>query len=173
MCNHLMGYDVFLVLMAMRDPAADYILDKVTDCKMQLWDEVLTRYGDKIDIVKELDDIGTQESLFLSPEDYRYFIKPRLKKLVRFIKSKAPHVKMMMHSCGSIKPLIPDLIDCGIEILNPIQYTAKNMDLIDLKREFGKDLTFWGGGIETQNIMPFGTVQQVKNEVKKNTEILM
>jgi uroporphyrinogen decarboxylase len=173
MCNHLMGYDVFLVLMALRDPAADYILDKVTEEKMELWDEILTRYGDKIDIAKELDDLGTQVSLFLSPDDYRHFIKPRLKKLVNFIKSKSPDIKMMMHSCGSIKPLIPDLIDCGIEILNPIQYTATNMDLLDLKKEFGKDITFWGGGIETQKIMPFGTVQEVKDEVKKNTEILM
>ncbi|MFI3206804.1 MAG: uroporphyrinogen decarboxylase family protein [Clostridia bacterium] len=173
MCNHIMGYDNFLATMVTEEETAEYLLDRVLDSKMQFWDEVLTRFGDKIDVCKELDDLGTQMNLWISPDTYASLIKPRLKKLVRFIKDKAPHVKFMMHSCGSIDKAIPHLIDAGVEILNPLQYTAENMDPAKLKKEYGKDLTFWGGGIETQKIMPFGTKQEVIDEVKKQMEILM
>ncbi|MFI3238164.1 MAG: uroporphyrinogen decarboxylase family protein [Lachnospiraceae bacterium] len=173
MCNHLMGYDNFLAMMIVDEEAAEYLLDQVVDLKIQFWDEVLTRFGDKIDIAKELDDLGTQINLFISPEKYVTMIKPRLKKLVDFIKTKAPHVKFMMHSCGSIDKAIPHLIEAGVEILNPLQYTAENMEPARLKKEYGKDLTFWGAGIESQNILPFGDKQQVRDEVKRQMEILM
>ncbi|MDC7235627.1 MAG: uroporphyrinogen decarboxylase family protein [Spirochaetales bacterium] len=173
MCNQMMGYDQFLIAMALGEKKADYMLDKILDLKMNFWDEVLERFGDRIDIVKELDDLGTQINLLLSPEMYQDKIKPRLTKLVNSIKKKAPHVKMMMHSCGSIRKVIPDLIDAGVEILNPIQYTAEDMDPATLKKEFGKDLTFWGGGMETQKIMPMGTVQEVKDETRRQLDILM
>jgi uroporphyrinogen decarboxylase len=173
MGNHLMGYDDFLVAFSLEEKSADYVMDKILDMKMQFWDEVLTRFGDRIDVVKELDDLGTQINMMISPDSYAERIQPRLKKLVRFIKQKSPHVKMMMHSCGSIHKAIPYLIDAGVEILNPLQYTANDMDPATLKKEFGKDLTFWGGGIETQNIMPFGSVQDVKDECRKQMDILM
>ncbi|VGO22021.1 uroporphyrinogen decarboxylase family protein [Pontiella sulfatireligans] len=172
-CNQLMGYDNFLAAMALSEPKADYLMDRILELKMQFWDEVLTRYGDRIDIVKELDDMGSQINLLISPEMYRQLIKPRLKKLVDFIKTKAPHVRMMMHSCGSVRKIIPDLIDCGVEILNPVQYTAADMDPAALKTEFGNDLTFWGGGIDTQKVLPAGTAQEVKDEVKRMLDIFM
>ena len=117
--------------------------------------------------------MGTQLDLFISPEMYRSDIKPRLASLVESIKGKAPHVRMMMHSCGAIAKVIPDLIDAGVEILNPVQYTAAGMDPGALKREFGRDITFWGGGLETQRTLPSGSVQDVVDETRKQLDILM
>jgi len=173
MGNHLMGYDNFLVAFSLEEKSADYVMDKILDMKMEFWDEVLTRFGDRIDIVKELDDLGTQLNMMISPDSYRERIQPRLKKLVHFIKKKSPHVKMMMHSCGSMSKAIPALIDAGVEILNPLQYTANDMDPATLKKEYGKELTFWGGGIETQNIIPFGSAQDVEDECRRQMDILM
>jgi len=173
MCNQLMGYDKFLIALALREERAFWLLDKIVEMKMEFWDEALSRFGADVDVVQELDDMGTQLDTFISPDMYRSDIKPRLTKLVDFIKGKAPHVRMMMHSCGSIRRVIPDLIDAGVEILDPIQYTAKNMDSAELKREFGADLTFWGGGLETQKTLPSGSVQEVIDETRKQLDIMM
>jgi len=173
MGNHLMGYENFLIALGTGDAKAARLMDKVLELKLAFWDEVLSRFGDRLDIVKELDDLGTQFNTMISPETYAQLVKPRLRELVRFIKGKAPHVRMMMHSCGSMSKMIPHMIEAGVEILNPLQYTASDMDAAELKREFGNDLVFWGGGIETQQILPFGTVQEVKDEVKRMLEILM
>lgn len=173
MGNHLMGYDNFLMAMAMYDESATWIMDKILDLKMQFWGSVLDRFGDRIDVVKELDDMGTQANLWISPEMYQDLIKPRLMKLIHFIKNKKPGVKMMMHSCGSIVPIIPDLIDAGVDILNPVQYTAMGMAPVEIKRNFGKDLVIWGGGVDTQKTLPQGTVQEVKDETLRMLDIFM
>ncbi|MBA7550035.1 hypothetical protein ES705_42541 [subsurface metagenome] len=104
---------------------------------------------------------------------YQDLIKPRLVKLIRFIKNKKPDVKMMMHSCGAIFKIIPDLIDAGVEILNPLQYSAEGMDPVEIKKQFGNDLVIWGGGVDTQNILPRGSVQEVKDETKRMLDIFM
>ncbi len=173
MSNHLMGYENFMIAMAMGEDRATWLLDKILDLKMQFWSSVFDRFGDRIDIVKELDDMGTQSNLWISPEMYQELIKPRLIKLVHFIKSRKPEVKMMMHSCGSIFAIIPDLIDAGVEILNPVQYSAQGMDPVEIKKQFGKDIVVWGGGIDTQRILPRGTVQEVIDETKRMLDIFM
>lgn len=173
MCNQLMGYDKFLMALALREQRAFWLLDKILEMKLAFWDEALGRFGEHVDIVKELDDMGTQLDLMISPDMYRSDIKPRLSKLVASIKAKAPHVRMMMHSCGAIAKVIPDLIDAGVEILNPVQYTAEGMDPALLKREFGRDITFWGGGLETQRTLPSGSVQDVIDETRRQLSILM
>jgi uroporphyrinogen decarboxylase len=173
MSNMLSGYENFMMSMAMGEEQTSWLLDKILDLKMQFWDTVLDRFGDRIDVVKELDDMGTQVNLWISPEMYRDLIKPRLVKLIRFIKSGKPAVKMMMHSCGSIVKIIPDLIDAGVDILNPVQYSAEGMDPVAIKQAFGKDLVFWGGGIDTQNILPRGSEQEVRDETKRMLDIFM
>lgn len=173
MSNHLMGYENFMISMAMGEEKASFLLDKIVDLKMQFWESVLDRFGDRIDVVKELDDMGTQANLWIPPEMYQELIKPRLLKLIRFIKSKKPDVKIMMHSCGSIFTIIPDLIDAGVEILNPVQYSAQGMDPIEIKRQFGNAIVVWGGGIDTQKILPQGSVQEVKDETKRMLDIFM
>jgi uroporphyrinogen decarboxylase len=110
--------------------------------------------------------------LLLSPRSYRQLIKPRHRELFAAIKRAAPHVKVFFHSCGAIRPLIPDLIEIGVDILNPVQLGARGMDGRELKREFGKDLVFWGGGIDTQQTLVKGTREQIRAEVRRNIEAL-
>jgi uroporphyrinogen decarboxylase len=95
-----------------------------------------------------------------------------LRQLFSHIKRCAPHVSIFFHSCGSIYEIIPDLIEVGVDILNPVQVDAANMDTKRLKREFGDCLTFWGGGVDTQRVLPRGTTEQVREEVKRRIEDL-
>jgi uroporphyrinogen decarboxylase len=169
--NWLEGYEDFLCDLALETNKAAIIMDRTVEAKMLFWDTLLGKWGHKLDIVLELDDMGTQSGLIMSPELYRKMVKPRQKRLFEFIKKKAPHVKLMFHSCGSIKPIIPDLIEAGVDILNPVQISAANMNPAELKRDFGKDLTFWGGGVDTQNVLSRCTPDQVEYEVRKNIEL--
>ena len=117
------------------------------------------------------DDLGTQRSLYISPKMMRKFVMPRLKKLYDFIHYRTK-AKVFMHSCGSVYDAIPDLIDAGVEILNPIQRSAAKMDIATLKKEFGKELSFWGGGIDVQQVLPYASVEQIEDEVKKTLDIM-
>jgi uroporphyrinogen decarboxylase len=110
-------------------------------------------------------------ALLFSPETYRKIVKPKHKNLFTFMKEQAP-VKIFFHSCGSIRPVIGDLIDAGIDILNPIQYTSADMDLAQLKQEFGADLVFWGGGVDTQRVLGRGSQEEVVENVERNIQIL-
>ncbi len=112
-----------------------------------------------------------QERLLFSPITYRRLVKPRHKRLFEFIKAQAP-VKLFFHSCGAIRPLIPDLIEVGVDILNPVQIAAAGMDPAALKRDFGRDLVFWGGGVDTQRVLGTGTPAQVRDDVRRNIEAL-
>jgi uroporphyrinogen decarboxylase len=120
--------------------------------------------GDHVDVVCQGDDLGMQTGLQISPEIYRKFIKPCHKKLYSFIRSKTD-AKIWMHSCGSIYDIIPDLIEVGVEVLNPVQCSAMNMELSKLKKEFGKDISFWGGGFNVQKI-PFMSVEEIRESIK-------
>jgi len=102
----------------------------------------------------------------ISLKTYRNFIKPAQKKVWQFIKSKT-QARLFLHSCGSVRQFLPDWIELGLDILNPVQVAAKGMDPKELKREFGKDLTFWGGGCDTQKVLSFGTPEDVENEVRR------
>ncbi|MBP1667483.1 MAG: hypothetical protein H6Q23_2343 [Bacteroidetes bacterium] len=128
--------------------------------------------NDRISVISECDDLGTQTSTLLEPDYLRKTVIPRFGKLWSHIKSRLPEVKIFMHTCGSVRALLPDLIDAGLDIYNPVQFTAANMDLKELKRDFGKDLVFWGGGVNTQSTLKDGTPQQVSDEVKKIIDIL-
>jgi len=150
----------------------EYLLDKMTEIHIENLRLYLDTVGKYIHIVALGDDLGTQSGPWMAPETYREVIKPRHAKIFRFIKERCPHLFVFLHSCGSIYKLLPDLIDAGIDIINPIQVTARGMEPSLLKREFGKSLTFWGGGIDTQNILPFGTPQQVHDQVKERISVL-
>lgn len=139
---------------------------------MRYWEKALSIVGDLVDVVQEGDDYGGQNGLLISPQIWRQVFKPRLKQLFSHIKRHAPHVFVFFHSCGSIYEIIPDLIEVGVDILNPVQVAAANMDTKRLKREFGKDLTFWGGGVDKQKVLPRETPEQVREEVKRRIEDL-
>jgi len=138
---------------------------------MRAFERYAATVGRYVDVIEVADDLGTQDATWMSPEMYRRHVKPYHAKLYKHIKN-CCDAYLLMHSDGSLYPIIPDLIEIGVDILNPIQYTAKDMELSRLKKEFGKELCFWGGGIDTQKILPFGTPDQVSDEVKRNIDIL-
>jgi uroporphyrinogen decarboxylase len=162
---------------AFSDFAADHglvntLLDKIVELKVEYWERALAETGQYVDVVFEGDDVAGQDRLLISPAVYRELLKPRHKEIFQAIKKAAPQVKIHFHSCGAIRPLLPDLIEIGVDILNPVQISSKGMDPSELKREFGKDLVFWGGGVDTQNIFSKGTPEQVREDVKRNIAAL-
>lgn len=162
----LHGFEKWFMMMASERAATERFLDHYLQIKIEFWDSLLTRVGHTVDVICEVDDLGTQTSTWLSKDMYRQFIKPCQEKLFSFIKKKAD-VKIFLHSCGAIYDFIPDLIETGVDILNPIQVSATGMDSKRLKKEFGNDLVFWGGGIDTQRVLPYGSKKDVEEEVKR------
>jgi uroporphyrinogen decarboxylase len=162
---------------AMLDPFlfpvnSDKLVGKLADLKIEFWDGLLDEIGDVIDIAGEGDDYGTQQSQLISPDQFREYYKPHFTRLLKFIKQKAPNVKLLFHSCGNVRPIIPDFIEMGVDLLNPVHITATGMEPVQLKKDFGNDIVFWGGGVDTQHVLPNGTPEQVKDDVKRNIEAL-
>jgi len=168
----LMGYERFYIQLARNPSLIIGLISKILECKMALWDQVLNGVEDCVDIIAEADDLATQKGPMIAPAFYRKNIKPLHKKLFHFLHKRAPHARIFFHSCGSVYDFIPDLIDAGIDILNPVQVSAAKMDTRVLKKEFGNDVCFWGGGVDTQRILPRGSCEEVKKEVKRRIEDL-
>jgi len=133
---------------------------------MRLMEEV----GEYVDIVTTGDDLGTSIASYMSPADFRALLKPYYSDLIGRIKARFPHIKFYLHSHGQIMDLVPDLIECGVDVLNPI-LPLDHMDPVRLEREFGRDLCFHGG-IDVEHILPFGSVDQVRDHVKEVIDIL-
>jgi uroporphyrinogen decarboxylase len=154
------------------DLAADedlcgHLLDRIGEFYVKFVDFIMAEVGDLVDIVKFADDMGSQQSLLLSPAAYRRIVKPRQAKLYAHVKEKYKK-KILLHSCGSIRPIIGDLIEIGVDALNPVQISAKDMEPEKLKAEFGGKITFWGGGIDTQTVLNKASPEEVKRQVKHN-----
>ena len=169
--QELRGFEQFMVDLMLNRKLAEKILKNQVDAYLPRIDEYIDSVGRYIDVIQVNDDLGTQNGPQMSRELYRKMLKPHHKKLWSYIKerSKKP---VLLHSCGSINDLIPDLIEIGIDALNPVQVSARDMYTGKLKREFGRDITFWGGGCDTQKILPCGTPEEVRNEVRKRVEDL-
>jgi uroporphyrinogen decarboxylase len=168
----LRGFEQFFMDLYINPVLAEALLDKLVELKCAYWEKALDLFGSKVLVAVEADDLGTQNSQLISPELYRRIFKPKHKKIFSVIKSKAPHVKVFFHTCGAVRPLIPDLIEAGIDILNPVQVAAKDMETKALKKDFGDCITFWGGAVDTQKTLPLGTPAQVKDEVKRRIDDL-
>lgn len=151
---------------------SDLLIGKIADLKIEFWEMALAELADVVDIVVEGDDYGSQESQLIDPEYFRQYYKPHISRIVRAIKQSAPNSKVMFHSCGNVRPEISDFIEMGIDILNPVHVNATGMEPTQLKRDFGKEIVFWGGGVDTQRILPSGTVTEVSEDVKKNIDAL-
>lgn len=171
MLTWLMGYEAGLTGLAMDESGTIRILEKVFEIKHAYWSRILDDFGDIISVCQEADDLASQISLIISPEMYRKYIKPHHKKLFDMIHQKSK-AKVFIHSCGSIRSILPDFIESGIDIINPVQFNAAGMDPVALKREFGKDLVFWGGGVDTQHTFPVGTPAEVENNVRHMMDVL-
>jgi uroporphyrinogen decarboxylase len=171
------GYESWY-LDTMTDPyGVELLLDLIAGYKAAYWDLVidwLTEKNllDRVSVVAECDDLGTQTSTLLEPDYLRKTVIPIFRELWRRIRRRLPEAKIFMHTCGSVRTLLPDLIDAGMDIYNPVQFTADNMDLRGLKKDFGKDLVFWGGGINTQQTLKSSTPDRVCDEVKKILDIM-
>lgn len=169
----LCGFEKFFMDMVINKKFAHAVLDKITELKMRYWSSVLKEVDGEFLIVAEADDLATQNSQLCSLDLYREMISPYHKRLFDHIKSEAKgKVYIFFHSCGAVKPFIPYLIEEGVDILNPVQVNAREMDPKGLKREFGRDITFWGGGVDTQRILPFGSTEEVRAEAKRRIEEL-
>jgi uroporphyrinogen decarboxylase len=164
------GYEEFLTLMITEPDLVHHYFRRLTDHWISSLDQYIKAVTDNIDIIQVGDDLGTQRSPIISPEMYHKMVNPYHKEIFQYIKRHS-HYKVFLHSCGAIADLIPDLIDAGVDILNPVQTSAKGMDPVFLKKEFGKDITFWGGACETQTTLFNGTPKEVQEEAKKRIEI--
>lgn len=152
----------------------DYIyrvFERQCEIALQNLPGIYEAVGDKVTVAWiSGTDFGAQHACFISPKAFRDLYKPFYKEINHWIHRNTPW-KTFIHSCGSIMPLIPDIIEAGFDILNPVQTSATNMDPVDLKAKFGDRLTFWGGGIDTQKTLPFGTPDEVRQSVRERLEI--
>jgi uroporphyrinogen decarboxylase len=162
---YMFGFEQAFINVAANQPLMEAFTERLLEWQMAYWDMVLGAVGDYLDLVQIGEDLGTQNGPMMSPTTFRRIYKPRMRRLVESIKKKTK-ARVYLHSCGSIYRFIPDIIECGIQVLNPVQVNAAEMDSARLKREFGKDLTFWGGGCDPV-IMGTGTPQEVVEDVKR------
>jgi uroporphyrinogen decarboxylase len=163
--------DQFLLMLAMDPPAIHSFLDKLTEIHIVNLERFLGAVGNNIDIILFGDDLGMQSGPQISPEMYREFFKPRHKAMWDKAKELAD-IKVMLHCCGGIRELLPDLIDAGLDTINPVQITARGMETDQLKKDFGKEIVFWGGGCDTQQVLPNNSPEEIYNHVKQQLEIL-
>ncbi len=171
------GYENWFIDTIINPAGVEKLLDVVLDYKIQYWDLMIewlikNNLQKRLSVAAECDDLGTQTSTLLEPDFLRKTVISRFKQLWSHIKNKLPDVKIFMHSCGAIRELIPDLIEAGMDIYNPVQFTANNMKLKELKKDFGKDIVFWGGGVNTQETLKTGKPDEVKDEVKRIMDIM-
>jgi len=167
----LRGYENFMCDLVAEKSLAHALLEALCDAYLERLETYLRYLGDYLDVILVNDDLGTQNGPMLSPRVYRETIKPYQKRFFGAIRSKFSG-GLLMHSCGAISDFIPDLIECGVQAINPVQVSAQGMAPERLKREFGKDMVFWGGGCDTQHVLNKGSVEDVQREVRRNVAAL-
>ena len=164
-------FESWMITMATEPEYVDALLTRIVDA----WLENLRRFadavGDRVQILQFNDDLGTQEAPFLSVRMFRERVFPHYKRGLDWV-HRHTRMKVFMHNDGAIASLIPTLIEMGVDILNPVQTTAAGMDPVKLKREFGDRLVFWGGACDCQHTLPFGTPEQVAQEVRESVRVL-
>ena len=166
----LFGMANFFMILAGEPARAHRLLDKLVEMHLENLDKFLSAVGPYIDIILFGDDLGMQTGPQFSPRMYREFFHPRYK-LMWTMAKKLADVKVMLHCCGGVYPLLPGLIEAGLDIIQPIQTSAKDMEPERLKREFGKDICLWGGGCDTQRVLPMGTPEEVTEDVRRNVSV--
>jgi len=174
--------DNFFVLLASEPTRAEAFLDALVEIHMENLRRFLGAVGTSVDIIAFGDDLGMQTGPQISPAMYRQYFKPRHQRMWDAAKNLAPAgrgseksrppVRVMLHSCGGIRDLLPDMIDAGLDAVNPVQITCAGMEAAALKRDFGKDIVFWGGGCETQGVLLKGTCKEVREHVKRQTDVM-
>ncbi len=169
-CWYMRGLERWFTDMMDNPAFCEALLDRILAFWIDYYTCFMAEIGDLVDVVMIGDDLGGQSGPLFSPEFYRKIVKPRQKKLVRHIKS-LTEAKIWYHTCGSVAEYVPDLLDNGIDILNPVQTSADRMDPAELKANYGDRLTFWGGAIDTQHVLPFASPGEIREHVRRNLEI--
>ncbi len=167
----LRGMDEHYMDMAADPKLVELVADRVVEWLEAWWTLYMKEIGDLVQVVQMGDDLGGMDGPLFSPELYRRIFKPREARLIRIVR-KFSRAKIYFHCCGSIREYIPDLIDIGVDALNPVQIQARNMDSTMLKREYGKYISFWGGGANPNAVLSRGTPEDVRREVKRRIEDL-
>ena len=163
----LSGMDKWLTDMKIDPKFYHQLSEKLLEIGLAVNEQFFGGIGQYLDGANVMDDLGTQESLFMSHDDYVQFVKPYTVEIIKNIrKHLRPEAKIIIHSCGSVYKAIPDLIEIGVEVLNPVQPLARNMEPWRLKKEFGDDIAFLGG-FDIQQLLPLGTTDEVKEGAKK------
>jgi len=167
--QEIRGAERFLIDLAVHPEFAERLMEILAVHAIKRVVRVLDAAGEKIDVLQYNDDLGTQQSLMISPAMFRRFLLPRYRRIFDTVHAYGKRV--FMHSCGAVRAVIPDLIDAGVDILNPIQVGAVGMEPEGLKRDFGDRLAFCGG-IDVQSTLPFGTTGDVRREVADRIRVL-
>ncbi|MDR2630962.1 MAG: methyltransferase [Spirochaetaceae bacterium] len=162
--------DNFLMDIYTEEDEVIRLVDTLMEIHLASLEKVCNAVGDLVDILRFGDDLGMTTGMFMSREKYQKIFKPRHTKLCEYV-HKNSKMKTFLHCCGSIYPIMGDLIEAGYDIINPVQTTAKDMDPARLKKEFGKDITFWGGGCNTQSVLNQCTPQEVYDHTRKMIDI--
>jgi uroporphyrinogen decarboxylase len=167
---YLRGLEQWLCDLLTDEEFCEAVLEQTLKYWLDWFRVFLDKVGDVVDVIMIGDDLAGQDGPLFNPEIYRRLVKPRHKRLVQYIRSRTT-AKIWYHTCGACRQYVPELIDNGIDILNPVQTSARHMDPSELKRDFGGKLVFWGGGCDSQHILPVATPAQVEEEVRRNLEI--
>jgi uroporphyrinogen decarboxylase len=162
--------DNFLMDLASNQAEVERLLDALMEQHLATLEKVCTAVGDVVDILRFGDDLGTDQGPFMAPATYRKLFKPRHTILCDYVHTHSG-MKTFLHSCGSIYKLLPDLIEVGYDVINPVQITSRGMEPERLKHEFGNDITFWGGGADTRHVLNHASPAEVKDHVKRLIDI--
>lgn len=163
-----MGFEEFFVKLLTEPEIVEFCLDKVVEFQIAQWKIIFDKMGDYFQVVRISDDLGTQNAPIMSPDTYRELIKPRQKKIVDYIKSRKPDIKIIYHCDGAVLPFLPDMVEIGFDAWNPVQVTADGIDdTARLKREFGDKLCFWGAGCDSQQVIARETPDGIRAEVRR------
>jgi uroporphyrinogen decarboxylase len=168
--QNMRGYQAWLLDTAVNVRLLENLMDTIADIYVAMVTRLLATVGESIDLVMVCDDIAIQRGPLIRPESYRRLIKPRQARILAAIRS-STQARIVFHTCGSVYWALGDLVDLGIDGLNPVQTAAAEMDPVRLKREAGNEICFWGG-IDTQHILPFGSPDEVRSEVRRMIDAL-
>jgi uroporphyrinogen decarboxylase len=167
----LRGWEEFLMDLLKNKAFAHALMDKLTEAHLERFERYAATIAPWVDVIQFEEDLGMQDRPLMSPEVYREMIKPYHQELFAFAKSRCD-AYLLLHTDGAVAPLIPDFIEMGVDAINPVQVSAAGMDTKVLKNEFSKEITFWGAGCDSQVILPFGSPEDVADEVKRRIDDL-
>lgn len=162
----IIGMESFLTSIALNEKFANMAMEKITELYIENCEHYLNEIGKYIQVFVYWNDMAGQTKPMISPDLYRRLIKPKDKRIIEMVKSRT-NAKFFYHCCGAAEGFIPDFIEIGVDILNPVQVSAAGMNTARLKKKFGNDISFWGGGCDSQHILPYGTPDEVREEVKR------